>query len=160
MNRTSIKCQEAMDYALYMITSSYFESAICKRSRFLEERLRLYYKEQSFQAQYLMEEACITFVENILHSNFSKSIWNKKAEVRFLKEEDSKAYTICFVGEKDCLAVKAELQRRGNILLTGKYLHLGGKLQSVIATASEKNPTLVKQKVKTPGKAVMTSITA
>ncbi len=56
--------QQAYEYALYMIATSYFRSAKCLSKR-LEKRLLMEYKELKLQKQYEMEQSCISYMNSL-----------------------------------------------------------------------------------------------
>lgn len=64
------KKQRQVEYATYMIFSSYFKKALCKNT-FPEKKLLLYYKELGDKAQVEMEESVIFVVENKLNEKIS-----------------------------------------------------------------------------------------
>lgn len=122
MKNIKITNQEAMDYTLYMIAGSYFDKAVCRRGRYQESRLFLYYKEQNNEIQYLMEELCIAFVEQVLQKMLPEQVWQQKVEARLLQFKDAGSLSICFAGPRGSMLLTAELQKRNRVRMTCEYL--------------------------------------
>lgn len=74
--------QMALEYAMYMIASSYFKHATC-RNRLLEQRMLIQYKEQKLDNQYRFEETCIAYMENLVKKLPGK-ILTDDTEVHFV----------------------------------------------------------------------------
>lgn len=58
--------QKALDYALFMISSSYFDEQPECSSPYMEKRLFLYYREVPERSQIEVEKDCIEFMEKKL----------------------------------------------------------------------------------------------
>lgn len=97
--------QLAFEYALYMITSSYFKKTSCITS-LLEKKLFLYYNEQKSNTQYHMEDLCIRHIEQELLHNIPKSLWNETVKVRLIKHPNQNCTEIQFIGESYILRLK------------------------------------------------------
>lgn len=58
--------QKALDYALFMISSSYFDEQPECSSPYMEKKLFLYYREVPDRSQIELEKECIAFMEKKL----------------------------------------------------------------------------------------------
>lgn len=79
--------QRVFDYCLYMMLTSYFKASRC-RSRQMEKKLFLDYKEYNLNKVYAMEEAAIKFVEEQVMPIFPKEALNQSVEVRMIPDKE------------------------------------------------------------------------
>lgn len=94
----------AFDYAIYMIVGSCFDKTSCSNS-LLEKKMRLQYLEQKPDAQYRMEDICISFAENVLAEALPKEFWKREAKVSFRKNPGDDSSTVQFACGEYVLAV-------------------------------------------------------
>ncbi|MCQ2517346.1 MAG: hypothetical protein MJ119_01155 [Lachnospiraceae bacterium] len=97
--------QNAFDYALYMITSSYYADCTCK-STILENKLCVQYHEQKTENQYYMEEQCINDIEKELMGTIPDDGWEESAEAHTVRREGDEAASIRFLGKTYALYIK------------------------------------------------------
>lgn len=97
--------QNAFDYALYMIASSYFTECVCK-SEIIERKLCVQYHEQKSENQYAMEDLCINYIEKELMKIIPEEVWNEKVEAHIVKHDGDKCASIRFMGENYALYIK------------------------------------------------------
>ena len=103
--------QAALEYALYMIVGSCFKKTICERSKFQERKLFLHYQEQKREIQYVLEDQCIRYTEEVLMPMLPESVGEMEAEVHFRKMKDGRT-CICFRNSALVIAVTAEYRGR------------------------------------------------
>lgn len=97
--------QTAFEYALYMIATSYFRSAVCK-NKLLEQNMLLQYKEQKLEKQYQMEEICIRYMDRLIKS-LPIATEEQDVQVQLKRNKNNKTvliikginYRLVFVGE-------------------------------------------------------------
>ena len=75
--------QTAFEYALYMITSSYFKKAQCT-TPYVEKQFLVQYKEQKLDNQYFMEELCIQYMDE-LAEKLPARFFDQEMEVRLIR---------------------------------------------------------------------------
>jgi len=80
--------QEAFDYALYMMATSYFGKATCK-SGLHEKKLCIAYRETKEKFQYLMEDLVIDFLEKEILPQLPKEIMEQPTTVYLFREKES-----------------------------------------------------------------------
>lgn len=96
--------QTAFDYALYMIASSYFDNVTC-RSKRLEGNLLLQYKEQKTDKQFMMEDFCISYMDE-LSTKLPNELFQQNMEVHLIRSHQSATVEILFKGQNYMLALK------------------------------------------------------
>ena len=79
--------QRVFDYCLYMMLTSYFDSSRC-RSRQLEKKLFLGYKEYNVNKVYTMEEQTIRLVEAQVLPLLPKMALDRSVEVFMVPEKE------------------------------------------------------------------------
>lgn len=79
--------QRVFDYCLYMMLTSYFDSSKC-RSKQLEKRLFLGYKEYNVNKVYTMEELAIRFVEEQVLPLLPVDILRRSVEVWLIPDKE------------------------------------------------------------------------
>lgn len=80
--------QYQLEYAMYMILSSYFRKVRCTNGR-VENRLKLFYAELPYVRQEDLEEACIALTENRLLKELNiPNIETKDATMKFIPKKD------------------------------------------------------------------------
>lgn len=79
--------QRVFDYCLYMMLTSYFDSSKC-RSRQLEKKLFLGYKEYNVNKVYTMEELAIRFVEEQVLPLLPVGALERSVEVWLLPDKE------------------------------------------------------------------------
>lgn len=95
--------QNAFDYALYMIASSYFDKAICKSKR-LEGNLLLQYKEQKTDKQLQMEDLCISYMDKLV-KKLPKEVFQQNMEVHLKRNREGVPTQVLFRGQDYILAL-------------------------------------------------------
>ncbi len=90
--------QTAFDYAIYMIASSYFKSASCD-SKILERSMLLQYKEQRLDNQYLMEEICIRYMNDLV-KKLPEFIFSSDMKVKLKRQGNGQPVEIYFINDK------------------------------------------------------------
>lgn len=96
--------QTAFDYALYMIASSYFDNVTC-RSKRLEGNLLLQYKEQKTDKQFMMEDFCISYMDE-LSTKLPNELFQQNMEAHLIRSRQSAPVEILFKGQNYMLALK------------------------------------------------------
>ena len=89
--------QAAFEYVLYMIASSYFESAKCSTGA-AERSLLLNYKEQKAVSQYMMEDFCISFMDKFAE-RIGADLFRREVEARLIRERQDRPVSIIFSGK-------------------------------------------------------------
>ena len=80
--------QYQLEYAVYMMLSSYFGKARCL-SKITEKKLYLYYQELNERKQYELEDEIIEFIENTLLRTIDiPDIDKMDVDVRFVPNEE------------------------------------------------------------------------
>ena len=104
--------QNAFDYVLFMISSSYFEKQPVNQNTFQEKRLFCYYKDVSSKIQIEMEHTCIRYVEKELSKIVPESFWNQESEyknmVYMVPDEENGVTEIIYETEKNILRLKGK----------------------------------------------------
>lgn len=96
--------QFQIEYGMYMMLASYFAKCTC-RTRLLEERLNLFYKDLRENKQYEVEEACERAIEKKilpelverLHLDTPEQINNIECQMAFKNAGDH--HILHFMGE-------------------------------------------------------------
>lgn len=78
--------QSSLEYALYMIASSYFDECTVTSKR-MEEKLFLYYCEEKADNQYLFEDMSIRYMDS-LKKKLPEDFFKRKVNVKILKHKD------------------------------------------------------------------------
>lgn len=98
--------QTAFEYALYMIAASYFDKAVCK-SKFIERKMLVQYKEQKLSSQYRMEDICIDFMEGFVKS-VSSDFFHQDMDVYLAKKSINAPFEIVFKNNRYCISFIAK----------------------------------------------------
>ena len=101
--------QESLEYAIYMIFSSYFKRTTCK-SPVYESKLRFNYRETELKTQYKLEEFCEKKAKQIFRCLPAK-VADSEVEVFFILREGYYP-EIRFVGNDFILRVSGSYHRR------------------------------------------------
>lgn len=125
MMKIKMKNQAAMEYAMYMISSSYFEKVICPKSKMYEKTLFLYYKEEKNQTQYLMEDLCIKYMDEFVKKTLPDKIWKQCVEVHLVKDDKVKITNIIFVGKYFTLKLIPQIRGGQKVNITCIYKEKG-----------------------------------
>ena len=86
-----LKKQFTLEYAFYMIFSSYFKKVVVK-TPFTEAQLALYYKELPKEKQYTLEEKWILKIEEEVLKELQEDIEGLKAEFFIITSEDRESH--------------------------------------------------------------------
>ena len=86
-----LKKQFTLEYAFYMIFSSYFKKVVVK-TPFTEAQLALYYKELPKEKQYTLEEKWILKIEEEVLKELQEDIESLKAEFFIFTSEDRESH--------------------------------------------------------------------
>ena len=86
-----LKKQFTLEYAFYMIFSSYFKKVVVK-TPFTEAQLALYYKELPKEKQYTLEDRWILKIEEEVLKELPEDIEGLKAEIFIYTSKDRESH--------------------------------------------------------------------
>jgi len=91
--RKKLKKQFTLEYAFYMILSSYFKEVVVKTT-FTEAQLALYYRELPKEKQYTLEDRLIIKIEEEVLKELPEDIERLKAEIFIFTTKDRECHTM------------------------------------------------------------------
>lgn len=101
--------QKALDYALYMISTSYFKKAVCK-SKIVEGQLKMAHGENKRDTNFSNEEQIDNYFANQLEKQLPAEIFGDIVEVRLIKS-DNKPTVVEITGFDWQMELTAKSQR-------------------------------------------------
>lgn len=113
--------QRAFDYCMYMMLTSYFARSVC-RSKWMERKLYLHYREQKANDQIIMEEQCINLIEREILP---------KIPAKYLAR-----------------GVDAHIRQCKNAVETELLLHTGDYILCVVVKYDKRKPQLFMQQLR------------
>lgn len=121
-----ISNQRTLEYALYVIASSYFNKTSCK-TKLTESSMLIQYKEQKLDKQYQMEELCEEYMEELAnkfpHRIFEQNMTvhlrrkasNLPTEILFRSEQFIIIFSCLYAGKKSEISYKIWEKKRPNL---------------------------------------------
>lgn len=103
--------QMALEYAMYMMLTSYYDHAEC-RTPIYEDKLYLRYKAQRMNDQYKLEDYCLRYIERELLPKYPAAYWKQSVEVRLMPTEDGCGGRILISDKRLELDVRVEYRVR------------------------------------------------
>ena len=106
-----INKQRALDYCMYMMLTSYFARSVCK-SKYLEKKLYLHYREQKINDQILMEEQCIRLIEQEILPKVPRKYQECTVDTHIRQRKDSQAVELLLHTGNYILSVTVDYDRK------------------------------------------------
>ncbi|MBQ3545900.1 MAG: hypothetical protein IJA34_13110 [Lachnospiraceae bacterium] len=103
MKKETNNLQKVLEYVTYMMVGSYFKKCKCFSS-WLESSMLIEYKETKLNTQFMIEEMCIKYVENVLEDRLPKEIWKEQMNVEFIRHLDGQS-EIRFISKRYVLSL-------------------------------------------------------
>ena len=138
--------QAALDYTLYMMTSSRFKR--CEiNSLILEEQLYHRYRELRPVERNILENICVGISDHYLLKVLPPYIWDCKVSVRLKKHPEDGFTSVIFDGSIFALEISARISGARRVLFSYEYREEDGETITGTVTIRHRAPKFGKTRV-------------